>query len=305
MPLLTQVSCPGVEDLEDRLALWTVALQAAGRSPQTVRTYTAGVRAFLAWAANQEHATDLDRASVAAFTAHLLAAGAQPATANSRHRAVRRFAAWCAAEDGQPDPLAGMAQPRLDRKVVPVLTTAQLAALLRACAGRSMRDRRDEALVRLMTETGARAGEILAMNTTDIDLTHQTAVIRRGKGGKGRIVPYSPQCALAIGRYLRLRRAHPLAASPALWLGDRGRGFAYYGLNDALKARAQAAGIAGFHLHVLRHTAASRWLAAGGSEGGLMAVAGWSSRDMIDRYTAHTAAARAADEARTLNLGDL
>jgi len=56
---------------------------------------------------------------------------------------------------------------------------------------------------------------------------------------------------------------------------------------------------------VLRHTAASRWPAAGGSEGGLMAVAGWTRRDMIDRYTAATARERAADEARSLNLGDL
>ena len=57
--------------------------------------------------------------------------------------------------------------------------------------------------------------------------------------------------------------------------------------------------------HVLRHTAATRRLAAGGSVGGLMAVAGWTRRDMIDRYTAATAAERAADEARTHGLGDL
>lgn len=61
----------------------------------------------------------------------------------------------------------------------------------------------------------------------------------------------------------------------------------------------------GFHPHVLRHTAASRWLAAGGTEGGLMAVAGWSRRDMIDRYTKATAEQRAADEARGLRLGEL
>jgi hypothetical protein len=36
-----------------------------------------------------------------------------------------------------------------------------------------------------------------------------------------------------------------------------------------------------------------------------MAVAGWTRRDMIDRYTRATAAERAAEEARRLNLGDL
>ena len=59
------------------------------------------------------------------------------------------------------------------------------------------------------------------------------------------------------------------------------------------------------HPHRLPHTAATRWLAAVGSEGGLMAVAGWSKREMIDRYTQATVSEPAADEARRLTLGEL
>jgi hypothetical protein len=36
-----------------------------------------------------------------------------------------------------------------------------------------------------------------------------------------------------------------------------------------------------------------------------MAVAGWSSREMLDRYVKASASERAAAEARGLNLGDL
>ena len=36
-----------------------------------------------------------------------------------------------------------------------------------------------------------------------------------------------------------------------------------------------------------------------------MAVAGWSTADMLQRYTKARASDRAANEARTLNLGDL
>jgi integrase/recombinase XerD len=90
-----------------------------------------------------------------------------------------------------------------------------------------------------------------------------------------------------------------------LWLGAHSNGFAYFGLNDTLKDRAREAGIEGFHLHLLRHTFATRWKAARGSDDGLMAVAGWSNRSMIDRYAGAAAADRAAAEARTLNLGDL
>ncbi|CAN5839460.1 hypothetical protein BH23ACT4_BH23ACT4_16960 [soil metagenome] len=66
-------------------------------------------------------------------------------------------------------------------------------------------------------------------------------------------------------------------------LGERGRRFGYDGLSRALRRRAERAGIAGFHPHKLRHTAAHRWLANGGSESGLMAMAGWSRTDMLVR----------------------
>ena len=48
-----------------------------------------------------------------------------------------------------------------------------------------------------------------------------------------------------------------------------------------------------------------RWLAAGGSESCLMAIAGWTRTDMLVRYTRARASERAADEARRLDLGNL
>lgn len=83
-----------------------------------------------------------------------------------------------------------------------------------------------------------------------------------------------------------------------------GKNFGYQGLYSALKRRAEDAGIAAFHPHVPRHTAAGRWLEAGGSEGGLMAVAGWSRRDMLDRYVRSSSEKRAAEEARRPGLGE-
>ncbi len=156
-----------------------------------------------------------------------------------------------------------------------------------------------------MLETGARAGEVVALAVDDVNLAAGTAIVLRGKGGKGRSVPFGPQTARAIDRYLRVRRTHRLAKSPALWLGDRGKAFTYDALHKTLGMRAARAGIDGFHPHRMRHTAAHRWLAAGGSEGGLMAVAGWTRPDMLMRYTQAQAASRAAEEARRLGLGEL
>lgn len=281
-------------------------LRAERKSPQTIKTYGDGVRRFSSWCTDEDVPAALDRATVNAFVAALLDGGAEPATARSRQLALRRFSAWLA-EEGEikTDQLLGLKPPKLDSKVVPELTNVQLVALIAACKGTDFRERRDEAIIRLMIETGLRAGEVVLMNVSDVNLQEGSAVIRRGKGGKGRSVPFGSRTGRAIDRYLRTRRTHRLAGTDVLWLGDRGKEFGYYALYRSLGYRGELAGLEDFHPHVLRHTAAGRWLAAGGSEGGLMAVAGWSRRDMIDRYTRGSSEKRAADEARSLDLGDL
>jgi integrase/recombinase XerD len=295
-----------IADIEALLSSFLLHLRAERKSAQTVKTYGDGVRGFLAWCAREDVPPALDAPTADKWVASLLDAGAEAATARSRQLALRRFAAWLAAEgEIDADQLTRLRPPKLDAKAVHPLTDDQLLALLAACKGPDLRDKRDEAVIRLMTETGARAGEILALAVADVDLAAGTAVIHRGKGGKARRVPFGPRTGAAIDRYLRARRRHRLAATPVLWLGQGGKEFGYHALRDTLRYRAGRAGLEGIHPHLLRHTAAHRWLAAGGSEGGLMAVAGWTRPDMLLRYTRARAEQRAADEARRLNLGDL
>ncbi|OEU86423.1 hypothetical protein DB35_10800 [Streptomyces abyssalis] len=218
--------------------------------------------------------------------------------------AVRRFSSWLADEgEIDTDQLVRLRPPRLEHKITPELSEDQLGNLIKACSGKRLVDRRDEAIIRFMIETGARAGEVVAMRTGDADLSGG-AVLRKTKSARARTVPFSPKTAQALDRYLRLRKGHRLADTDTLWLGAQGRGLSYDGLYSALKARAKDAGIEDFHPHLLRHTAAARWLAAGGSEGGLMSVAGWTRRDMLDRYTRASSEKRAAEEARRLGLGE-
>lgn len=305
------------DDLRDLIPSWELALRAERKSPGTLVQYRKGVDQLIDFA--DEHGlAPIDRLTVRRWIDARLTEGTAPATMRARLLAVRRFVAWMLEEDEiDADPLAGIKPPRDDdddaATVVP-LSDDEIRAMLAhiasggtktATAGEVFRARRDEALVRLMVETGARAGEVVDLTTEDVDLAQSRALIRRGKGGKARIVPFGPQSARALDRYLRVRRRHRLADTTAMWLGDRGKTFGYASLYGTLRGHAEAVGIEDFHPHRLRHTAAHRWLAAGGSEGGLMAVAGWSSPAMIGRYTRARATDRAIDEASRLNLGDL
>jgi integrase/recombinase XerD len=292
-----------IGDAAGLLDSFLLHLRGERKSPQTVKTYGDGIRAYLTWSTGE---VTLTSTAVNTWVADLLDAGAEAATARSRQLAVRRFSAWLAAEGEIPaDQLARMSPPKLDAKAIHPLTDEQLVALLAACKGPDLRDKRDEALIRLAVETGARAGEILALRVTDVDLAAGAAVITKGKGGKARRVPFGPRTGAAIDRYIRARRHHRLASTSILWLGQGGKEFSYHALRGTLRYRAERAGIGALNPHLLRHTAAHRWLAAGGSEGGLMAVAGWTRPDMLLRYTKARAEQRAADEARRLNLGDL
>lgn len=186
-------------DLASLLPSWLVHLRAERKSPATVESYEIGVRLFLRYCEAEGIPAVLNRSTVNGFVAGLLSSGVEPATARARQMALRRFLAWLLAEDEiERDELIGLKPPKLDTKVVPRLTEDECRALVKACTGREFVDRRDEAVVRLMLETGALVGEVVAMGTADVDVVADAAVVRRGKGGKGRVVPFGPQTGRAV-----------------------------------------------------------------------------------------------------------
>lgn len=293
-------------DFPALIASFELELAALNRSKSTRRIYLSSLDKFVQWLEVKGHPPGLDRGLVQAWMKELLDKGAEPTTVAARLAGLRQFTKWAAKEGEIPtDPLLGLNAPKAPMKVTPVLTEAQLKALIQACQGPEIRDRRDEALFRLMAETGMRIGEVAALELDDIDLKRGLVTIRKSKNGRGRMVPLGPKTGRAIDRYLRARRQHPGAQGKAVWLGARTLGgLTPHGIRCALGERARLAGVPNFHPHVLRHTAASRWLSAGGSETSLLAVAGWTDRSMLDRYGAATKAERAAEESKRLNLGD-
>ena len=158
-------------DLALMLPSWELHLRAERKSPATVKSHGDGVRAFLAWCAENGHRPALEKPLVNGFTAGLLDAGREASTVRSRQLGLRRFSAWLVEEGELPsDPLLGLKAPKLDSKVIEPLTDDQLKALIKACTGPGLRERRDEAIVRLMVETGLRAGECVSIEMGDIDL---------------------------------------------------------------------------------------------------------------------------------------
>ena len=112
------------------------------------------------------------------------------AYASNQFRALQQFFRWLADEEQLPDPMAGLRAPKLTDKLVPVFTSEELSVLQKACQGRSFAQRRDAAIIVVLTATGIRAGKLGGIRynpddprRSDVDLWAREITVR-GRAAK-------------------------------------------------------------------------------------------------------------------------
>ncbi len=93
---------------------------------------------------------------------------------------------------------------------------------------------RDHAMIRLFLDSGIRAGELINVNLTDIDLENKTIHIRHGKGDKSRFVPFTEDTKKAIIEYIQVRK-QPNDGSQALFVSGRGLRLSYNQVDQRVK----------------------------------------------------------------------
>ena len=109
-------------------------------------------------------------------------------------------------------PMERMKPPIVGELLSPMLTDDQLRALLRVCSeDHTFAGRRDEAIIRVLLDSGARRAEIAALRwTPDNPETNDVSLDERqlrvlGKGRRERLVVIGREAVRALDRYLRYR----------------------------------------------------------------------------------------------------
>lgn len=148
-----------------------------------------------------------------------------------KSRVVRAFFACMMDQDLiLKNPAASLSLPREEQRLVRnVLSEDEVMALLGVLNGNDPLSIRNRAIVELLYGCGLRTSELCQLKVEDLDFKEQTVTIRKGKGGKPRVVPIGQYAAHYLQRYLDRSRNHMLkgrSTDPGfLFLSERGNPF--------------------------------------------------------------------------------
>jgi integrase len=185
------------------------------------------------------------------------------------------------------NPFDGVGMPAAGPGRVRVLSEAERKALLK----QTVKDQQLHLLVVLALSTAARAGELLALTWSDVDLKDGRLLLRVTKNSQPRIVWLHGEAKRLLEEHGRVRRI-----DGRVFASVKGKSYRY---DEAFETACTAAKIEGFVFHGLRHTAATLLAREGATQEQLKAIGGWKS-GVVSRYV-HLAAQDAKDVLEKMN----
>lgn len=134
----------------------------------------------------------------------------------------------------------------------------------------------------LSLSTGARQGEIMSLRWPQVNLAERTITLHKTKNGDRRVIPLVGEALGLLKGRARVRSLHDDRIFPA---SSKARKSEYLDLNRPWRDALKAAGIANFHWHDLRHTAASYLVMSGVSLVEVSKILGHRTLAMVSRYS--------------------
>jgi site-specific recombinase XerD len=243
----------------DSLSFWITAFLAdrvaGGAADGTLRFYEQKLKLLTDYC--QAHSIQTIGQMTAPFLREyllFLEDGHNPGGKHAAFRSLRALLNWYEIEaepEGWGNPMRKVKAPKVPIEPLEPVSNDAIAGMIKTCERGTFAGDRDIAILLCLLDTGARAGEFLGMDLTDLDRASGSILIRQGKGSKPRAVFLGRRSRHFIRRYLK----HRVDDSPALWVSHPRFGserLGYDGLRGIVHRRALEAEIAEPSLHDFR-----------------------------------------------------
>ena len=234
-----------------------------GLAANTLKAYQRDLTQYLDFLDGSEPDEDL----VETFISALRDDGLAPSTIARKMASIKGLHRFLVAEQYRDaDPTLLLDSPKQGDPLPKALTVEQAIALVEAPEIRTLKGRRDRAVLEFLYGTGSRVSEAVALDLTDVDIEDRVAILT-GKGSKQRLVPLGNKAVEAVRDWLpdrseivsRQQRGDPLFTSV------RGRRLSRQAVFNIVREAAVSVGIPEKMVspHVLRHSAATHMVEGG------------------------------------------
>jgi site-specific recombinase XerD len=252
-----------------------------GLSANTIAAYRDAIKLLLCYAADTVR-RPLDKLAVEDMTEKVVLGfldyvqqrrSCSPTTRNARLAAIHSLFAFIARE--QPELLAqcqkirSIPLKRTEHKSVDYLEENEMQAMLDSIQSNSRTAIRDQALLLLLYNTGARVSEIVELKLSNLRLDGTPQVELLGKGRKHRACPLWPETLSALQAYLN-KRTPKQPSTERLFLNTNGVPITRFGIRHitdkyatAAQHRCPSIKTKTVSPHTLRHTTAMHLLRSG------------------------------------------
>lgn len=283
---------PADGTLDDYLAQWLATLMVR---KSTKVSYTAHVNQHISPLLGGIPVARLRSLDVRRLIADRVAAGLSPASVRRIHATLHAALEQGVRERSLAENVAhGVALPEIERPLIEPMSEDDADRIRDAVHGTFL-----EPLVELLLGSGLRLGEALGLNQGDV---HEGYVmVRRSKTGQ-RAVDISDDAYDAIRAHIvALKRRGPKEAVFQAERRSKSGRLSPSGAYHAFQRALQDAGLPRMRLHDLRHGTASRLLHGGASLKEVAEQLGHRSIQTTDRFYAHIARGRLAENVKMLN----
>ncbi len=286
-------------------------------SKHTISDYMNSFRRFREYLNDDPLLEEIEPAKVSEFLAHL---GTTPQVNNSGfaprpvkplskktllniHTALSSLWTWAVSEGiVSRHIIREVPRPKPEKRVIVPFTKEEIGHMLEACqytvpylhhrANGERKSRnsrptgdRDEAIVRLLADTGIRASELCNATIRDLDLENRRLKVY-GKGSKERILPIGDTTIKALWHYL-VRRPDAGPSYPLFVVStNKRKPIRRRLLHQTIQRIGERAHVLDAKPHRFRHTFAIQYLRNGGDIYTLQRLLGHSTLDMVRRYLA-------------------